>query len=229
MKKKILLIGNNDGLPGVKIDLANYKKYFKSNTGGQWNDDEIIELLNPKKDDLISLIDDLKKQNLDYAIVVFSGHGGMKRKTVLELNPDGELFSESRFENISKRQVTILDCCRAYMQNISESLNEVRLVKSFSAYAGTRARFEKRISESLSQQIKIYSCAEGEYSHDTPKGGAYSKNLIETAYSDDSEFIYFGRTHVVAAEKTTTEFKDQHPEIIQPKLLTTQQIILGIN
>lgn len=229
MKKKILLIGNNDGLPGVKIDLANYKKYFKSNTGGQWNDDEFIELLNPKKDDLITLIDSLKKQALDYVIVVFSGHGGMKRKTILELNPEGELFSETRFENISKRQVTILDCCRAYLQNISESVNEAKLIKSFSAYAGTRVRFEKRILDSLPQQIKIYSCAEGEYSHDTPKGGAYSKNLIETAYEDDSEFIYFGRTHVIASEKTTKEFKEQHPEIIQPKLLTIQQLILGIN
>ena len=228
MKKKILLIGNNDGLPGVKIDLANYKKYFKSYTGGQWNDTEIIERLNPKKDDLITLIDSLKAQNLDYVIVIFSGHGGMKRETVLEINPEGELFSESRFENISKRQVTILDCCRAISQNLSDSVNEVRMFKA-GGVIGTRERFEKRILESLQQQIKMYACAEGEYSHDTPKGGAYSKNLIESAFADDSEFIYFGRTHVTASEKTTREFKDQHPEIIQPKLLTFQQLIFGIS
>ena len=228
MKKKILLIGNNNGLPGVKIDLANYKKYFKSNTGGQWNDTEIIEQLNPTKDDLITLIGLLKDQNLDYIIVIFSGHGGMKRETVLELNPKGEKFSESRFENIAKRQVTILDCCRAISQDISESVNEVRAFKA-GGVIGTRERFEKRILESLQQQIKMYSCAEGEYSHDTPKGGVYSKNLIESAFANDTEFIYFGPTHVSASEKTTQEFKDQHPEIIQPKLLTTQQIILGIN
>lgn len=229
MKKKILLVGNTDGLPGVKVDLANYKKYFKSNTGGQWNDNEIIEKFDPKKDELIKLIDTLKAENLDYAIVIFSGHGGQKRETVLELNSDGEQFAESRFENISKKQVTILDCCRAYSQMITESINEVRLSKSFSAFVGTRQRFEKRISEALPQQIKMYSCAIGEYSHDTPKGGAYSKNLIETAYLDDSEFIYFGRTHEKAAEKTTKEFKEQNPEIIQPRLLSSQQLIFGIN
>lgn len=228
MKKKILLVGNDDGLPGVKIDIDNYKKYFKSLTGGQWIDSEIIERLNPKKDDLISLIAILKAQNLDYVIVIFSGHGGMKRKTVLELNPKGEQFSESRFENIAKRQVTILDCCRAKPQIVTESVNEVRMFKG-GGIIGTRQRFEKRISESLPQQIKLYSCAEGEYSHDTPKGGTYSKNLIETAFNDDSEFIYFGRTHVTASEKTTKEFKDQHPEIIQPRLLTSQQLIFGIN
>lgn len=228
MKKKILLLGNNDGLPGVKIDIDNYKKYFKSLTGGQWNDNEIIERLNPKKDDLISLITSLKAQNLDYVIVIFSGHGGMKRETVLELNPEGEQFSESRFENIAKRQLTILDCCRAKSQIITETVHEVRMFKG-GGIIGTRERFERRISESLAQQIKLYSCAEGEYSHDTPKGGAYSKNLIETAFNDDSEFIYFGRTHVTASEKTTKEFNEQHPEIIQPKLLTSQQLIFGIN
>ncbi len=228
MKKKILLIGNNDGLPGVKIDLLNYKTYFKSFSGGQWNDTEIIEKLNPKKDELILLIEDLKKQNLDYCIVIFSGHGGVKRETVLELNPQGEQFAESRFENISKKQVTILDCCRAYSQTLSVLLNEIKMFKA-GGTIGTRARFEKRIEEALPQIIKIYSCSLGEYSHDTPKGGEYSKNLIESAYADTSEFIYFGRTHVTASEKTTLKFKDQHPEIIQPRLLTSQQLILGIN
>ncbi len=228
MNKKVLLIGNNAGLPGVKIDLENYKKYFQSLTGGQWNDSEIVQKLNPAKDDLIALLDSYKKQNLDYLIIVFSGHGGMKRETVLELNPSGDMFAESRFENISQRQVTILDCCRAISQNLSEAVNEVRMFKS-GGLVGTRERFEKRVSLSLPQQIKIYSCAAGEYSHDTPKGGAYSKNLIESAYADKSEFIYFGNTHATAAEKTTKEFTDQHPEIIQPRLLSTQQIILGIN
>lgn len=227
MKKKILLIGNNDGLPGVKIDLENYKKYFKSFTGGQWIDSEIIEKLNPKRDELIALIDNLKSQNLDYIIVIFSGHGGMKRETLLELNSDGEIFAESRFENISRRQVTILDCCRAYPQSVTESVHEVRMFKA-GGVVGTRERFENRILKSLPQQIKMYSCAPGEYSHDTPKGGAYSKNLIEAAFADDEEFIYFGRTHVIASEKTNKEFKDQHPEIIQPKLLSTQQLIFGI-
>lgn len=229
MEKKILLIGNNDGLPGVKIDLENYKKYFLSEIGGEWYDSEIIEKLNPKKEDLIKLIDSLRTKLLDYIIVIFSGHGGMKRDTILEINPENELFSETRFENIASKQVTILDCCRTYAQNLSESVENMRFMKSFSAARGTRARFERRIREAASQQIKIYSCATGECSHDTPKGGAYSKNLLEAAYADESEYIYFGRTHVTAAEKTAKQFSDQHPEIIQPKLLTSQQLILGIN
>ncbi|MBX2899029.1 MAG: caspase family protein [Cyclobacteriaceae bacterium] len=228
MNKKALLIGNNAGLPGVKIDIENYKKYLKSMTGGQWNESEIIEKLNPPKDELVTLLDSLKNQNLDYLIIIFSGHAGMKRETILELNPAGDMFSETRFENISQRQVTILDCCRAYSSNLAETLNEVRMFKS-DGFIGTKERFNKRILEAVPQQIKIYSCSAGEYSHDTPKGGVYSKNLIEASYSDNSEFIYFGNAHVVAAEKTTKEQKNQHPEIIIPRLLTSQQLILGIN
>lgn len=227
MKKKILLIGNTNGLPGVKIDLENYKNYFKSNTGGQWYDSEIIEELDVKKDKLSSILVDLKSQELDYLIIIFSGHGGVVRDTVLELNNQYEYFSESHFNNISKRQVTILDCCRSFAPNLSESIRAMNFSKSLST--GTRQRFEKRISESSDIQIKMYSCAVGECSHDTPKGGAYSKNLIEYAYADGSEFIYFGPTHVLAAQKTTVQFKDQNPEIIIPRMLTSQQVILGIN
>ena len=86
-------------------------------------------------------------------------------------------------------------------------------------------RFEKRITEATAQQIKMYACAEGECSNDTPKGGVYSKNPLETSFADESEFIYFGRTHVTASDNTTRVFRGQHPEIIQPKLLTTQQLI----
>lgn len=229
MNKKILLVGNNDGLPGVKIDLENYKNYFKSKTGGEWREDEIIQKLNPKKDDLINLIDTLKASKLEFLIVIFSGHGGMKRDTVLELNANGELFSESRFKDISKKQVTILDCCRAYLQPLTEAVENMRRVKSFNADSSTRLRFESKIREALPQQIKIYSCAQGECSHDTPKGGAYTKNLLEQAYNDEAEFVYYGRVHVIAAEKTSGEYNDQHPEIILPRLLTSQQLILGIN
>lgn len=230
MNKRILLIGNDDGLPGVKVDLRNYKTFFKSNKGGEWYDSEIIEKINPSKDDLISKIDDLKRLNLDFVIVVFSGHGGMKRETVFELNPEGELFAESRLHNIAPKQITITDCCRAQMEDVSESLKLRNIVKSFSAYQGTRERYERRINSASPQAVKLYSCAENEVSHDTPKGGAYSKYLLESAIDNNAdEYILIGRTHTIAAEKTTKDFPDQHPEIIIPRLLTTQELIMGIN
>ncbi|WP_300686229.1 caspase family protein [Chryseobacterium sp.] len=228
MKKKILLIGNTDGLPGVKIDVQNYKAYFKSNIGGNWHNDEIIEKIDAKKTDIISTLENLKNNKLDYLIIIFSGHGGMQRSTLLAINPEEEVISELELNNICDKQVTILDCCRVYPQNISESIQNNTLTKSFSV-SGTRAKFEHRILQASPQQIKIYSCAPGESSYDTPEGGAYTKHLLETAYSDTSEFIYFGRTHEIAAKKTTSSFASQNPEIIQPRLLSASQLIFGIN
>lgn len=229
MKKRILLIGNDDGLPGVKVDLKNYRSYFKSNIGGAWEENEIIEKLNPKKDDLIRLLEILKDQSLDYLITVYSGHGGQKRSTVLELNPDGELFSETSFEKIAKRQLTILDCCRAYITPITDDIFESRRIeKAFSAY-DLRKKFEDRILQALPQEIKLYACKEGEYSYDSSEGGIYSVSLLTKAIQDKSEYIGVGVTHEKAAEITTIKHSDQHPDMVIPRLLSSQLLILGVN
>lgn len=41
MKKLAILIGNNNGLPGVKKDLYNMHEYLVSNKGGSWVKEEI--------------------------------------------------------------------------------------------------------------------------------------------------------------------------------------------
>ena len=227
MNKKILLIGNDGGLPGVKVDLENYKNYFKSNRGGKWYDSEFLKKINPRKDSLIASLDELKTEDLDYLIVIFSGHGGQKRETVLELNQASECLSETRFHGIAKRQLTILDCCRAYSEAVEESLSDM-LLRSARDGDNIRQRFEQRILSASEQQVKLYACSVGEFAYDTPEGGAYSKNLIKAAVQDNSDFIYVGQTHVSAAEETTREFDGQHPEAIQPRLLSTQQLIFGI-
>ena len=72
-------------------------------------------------------------------------HGNGSLGVLLELHSEtdfaakGEKFAESRFENIAKRQVTILDCCRAKSQTLSESINEVRMFKA-GGIIGTRER-----------------------------------------------------------------------------------------
>ena len=42
MKRIALLIGNSNGLPGVKKDIAHWIQFLESDQGGQWTDDEII-------------------------------------------------------------------------------------------------------------------------------------------------------------------------------------------
>jgi hypothetical protein len=229
MNKKILLIGNTNGLPGVKIDIANYTRFFKSLYGGNWLDTEIEPKLNPSKLELELVLSQYRSQSLDFAIVVFSGHGGQERETVLEINDKGDTVSESSLKNLANRQITIFDCCRAFPQvTVENKLNE-RMLKAFSAQVNTRAKYEKRIMEAIPQQISLYACAIGECANDTSSGGAYSKHLISRAYDLNTEFKLVGNTHEEAAVLTRREFPSQNPDAILPRCFSSQQLIFSIN
>ena len=116
MKRKAILIGNTSGLQGVKVDIFNFANYLKSNNGGAWYSSEIDELYDPPKNVLLSNIEAVKRDYPDYVVVMFSGHGGFIRSTILEINGKGESIDESALGNIAKRQLSIFDCCRSYPQ-----------------------------------------------------------------------------------------------------------------
>ncbi len=229
MRKKVLLIGNSEGLPGVKVDIENYKGFFKSNCGGDWVDFEITTKLNASKKDVISELASMKALSLDYSIIIFSGHGGQKRETLLELNSAGELLSESELKNISQRQLTIYDCCRSYAQPIMDSKSFTAILNKGLSDVSTRERYEKRIMEAIPQQVCLYACSIGEVAHDTSRGGVYSKYFLQSARNLQSSFKLVGTAHEEAATLTTADFKDQHPDAILPRCLTSQQLIISIN
>lgn len=227
MQKRILIIGNDDGLPGVKVDFENYKRFFKSNYGGEWSDVEIIEKLNVSKADLLTQLISLKAMKLDYLIVVFSGHGGQERETMLELNSKGECIAESDLKNLAHRQLNIYDCCRSYPQLLLDSVRSEMKLKLYS-FISTRLKFEKRIMEASHQQVCLYACSIGEVANDTSKGGAYSKNLINCSISDTNEYTLVGTAHEAASILTTVEFSKQHPDSVIPRYFTSQQLIIGV-
>jgi hypothetical protein len=232
MKKKVLLIGNNRGLNGVQIDLNSYRDFFKSQVGGKWNSDEIISTMNPRKSELEAMIDKLKKESLDYLIVIFSGHGGLERETVLELNSYGEEIEESKLKYIASRQVNIFDCCRS----VSESTSAIFESKSlnFSEF-NLREKYEKRIMQAIPQQISLYSCAENETSNDTPTGGIYTQCLLKAArnitgpFKTVSEIQQEARNCTIEKTKNFPPKDQQHPEAILPKCLNSQELIFSIN
>lgn len=227
MKKKILIIGNTDGLPGVKVDIEKYKDFFLSPFGGSWNETEIVEKINSPKLKILSELQLLMKFKLDYLIVIFSGHGGQKRQeTVLEINPTGELMSESELKNIANRQLNIFDCCRAYSPTETSLTSEI--LNFYASSTSTRDRYEKRIMAASHQQISLYACAVGEPARDTSQGGVYSKNLLKVSRNIVGEFKLVGTAHEEASDLTTKESPTQHPEADLVRLLSSQQLIIGI-
>jgi hypothetical protein len=233
MKKRVLLIGNNNGLEGVNVDFQNYSHFFQSKIGGEWYQSEIIPMMNPSRLALILKINELKAMVLDYLIVIFSGHGGQERETVLELNNRGETISESELKYISSRQLNIYDCCRSYPSIAEASQRSLKMFNLGGAIErSTRAMYEKRIQNSIQQQICLYACSIGETAEDTSKGGVYSSNLLEVAISikgTTESYYLVGQTHIAAKSIVKSRGYRQNPDATLPRCISTQQLIFSIN
>lgn len=227
MRKKIIIVGNTQGLIGVKVDVENYKRFFCSSYGGNWYEQEIIEKVDVSKSELLAELSRVKSLTLDYLIVIFSGHGGQERETVLEINAAGECIRESELKGLASRQLNIFDCCRAYPERLVESETKALKTRLYSAIS-TRERYEKRIMEASRQQISLYACSIGEFAHDTQRGGAYSVNLIERAAKVEGHYKLVGDAHKEAGVLTSAQYPEQHPDADLLRLTQSQQLIIGI-
>lgn len=238
MKRKALLIGNSNGLAGVKLDIANWMKFLKSEEGGQWCDKEIDVVMNPKKSDILSRIANIKASSPDFVIVVFSGHGAYQRKavgeqTILEIN-NNEVIGENDLIGIALRQISVFDCCRGVSAEVlSESQKEVG---AFSKVGSVRPYYEKRIMEAMPQQIRLYACAIGESAMDTERGGIYTNQLLycSSSFLEGEDYRLVAKAHRAAAEGTRSAAlcskHTQNPDaIFQPECQPEQQLIIGIN
>jgi len=236
MRRKAILIGNTSGLEGVNIDLISFDRFLKSDHGGAWENDEIEIFKNPSKAFLLGRIGQIKTDKPDYAIVMFSGHGGQIRETILEINGNEEQIPESALFDLSQRQLNIFDCCRCVPETIEKAADSRMKLASFteSNKLMIRARYNNRIREAIPQLSRLYSCAIGQSSYDSPSGGIYLNNLINSAIQITSAFKTVGVAHEEAAGPTflssmTKPHGLQKPESILPKCLTSQSLIISLN
>ena len=236
MKRKALLIGNSNGLAGVKLDLSNYVKFLTSDFGGRWYNSEIVIKMNPTKKDILNTIATIKNENPDFAFVAFSGHGAYHRTTILELNKDGEYIFETDLIGISKRQITILDCCRNVVElSLTERFEKGGVIAFSDSQNNIRLRYERRIMQAIEQQIILYACSINESSLDTEEGGLYTKNLLGSSKPlNNVSYKLVGDTHEEAALKTRTFAWNSHrhiqnPAAVLPRCLTPLQLIFSIN
>lgn len=237
MKRRALLIGNSRGLQGVKKDIVNFQTFLMGRYGGAWEKGEILIEMNPSLDNLYCKIDLIKKEKNDFVIVMFSGHGGYQRDTVLEINGKGEYIHENELIGLASRQISIFDCCRAmekYEKGI-ESLHEAKLFSIYDSVDNIRQRYEERIMKAIPQQDRLYACKIGQCANDASDGSGayYLKNLIKYAKAIDDAYGLVGDVHEDAAQDTTNEVKIKENEVQEPvaslpKCLSSQQLIISI-
>lgn len=242
MKRKALIIGtpgdgvHNKKLPGVEVDLANYRRYLMSPLGGAWTDIEIVMMHSPTSQQIQEKLKTLRE--VDYAFVSFSGHGGYNtstRSTHLELGPT-DLFDSRLMKIGAPKQTVVLDCCRErYTPGIFESLIVRASLESLSEGLDPqkcRAAFDAHIGRCLPASIVLNACDIDETAGDDPQlGGLYSASLIEAAEDFAKEahhrtswgnaILDVPDAHARAAQKVRNESDSrQNPTINQPRVST---------
>ncbi|MFN3985143.1 MAG: caspase family protein [Rhodocyclaceae bacterium] len=200
-----------------------------------WLPPEIVELRNPSRQELLGRIKLLKSESIDYAFVLFSGHGGHAHQTVLELNADGETINESELWNIAPRQITIYDCCRARIQEqVVKSFAMDDLSDSIVRRDDLRARYEERIMEAIPQQVRLYACSVSQSAYDLGNGAVYLGHLLSSAAAIAPDLLFktvesaHEQAYPLTISTAAGEGYQQNPDAVLPKCLTQQQLILAI-
>ncbi|MGN0729737.1 caspase family protein [Treponema sp.] len=234
MKRYSVLLGHADGELSTPLDLSKIKNFLMSAKGGAWFESEIFCKTNISYKELISLIAGIKASEFDYVFFYFSGHGGYKRNTIIELNPKGETIAENFLSKLAVRQLSIYDCCRLKDETLQESMEST---KNFSALREDitviRFLYEKRIMSALPQQMTLYSCRVDESSYDFGEGGIYTTHLLKSAKNFSDSYLLASQAHADAYQPTIDEAdlhgESQHPDFFMPKYSSSQQLIFAIN
>lgn len=192
MRKHIWIIGNDDPACGVSVDIDNYCDYFKSARGGCWNDEEITISRDISTAECMRGIAYFKRQNFDFFILVFSGHGGIVRgtdDTTMILTRDGRnTITESEFDGISSRQLNILDCCRDYYTPTAMIKASRAIMLLNSATLGDRNSirtiYDRKIAQSAVSDYRMYACSAGERARGSSgSGGVFTSVLLAISKS----------------------------------------------
>lgn len=238
MRRKALLIGNSRGLAGVKRDMVNFSNFLTGLYGGAWKkEEEIVMMMNPTLVVLRNKLNAIKTERNDFVIVLFSGHGGYQRGTVLEINEHEETIYDNELMGLASRQISIFDCCRA-MCDYTEKGKAIFERKTFSMKDSVdtlRLRYEQRIMQGIPQQNVLYACKIGQcaWDHDDGTGAYYLNNLIKYAQNNTGTYGLVGNVHEDATQATTREVFRDHKELQEPvaslhKCLSSQQLIISM-
>lgn len=200
IKRKALIVGNTEGETGVSVDIINYMSFLTSVAGGAWEPSEINVLYNPTHDDVIVDLCLFERQNLDYFMFIFAGHGGFSKQhndNIMELSVQDDVsedLKESETLDIAPRQLNILDCCRCYcneemVKQANESINASMQMTNYRTLA--RQLYDHQIMKSCGGTSSLYACSINEEAKgDSVKGGIFSNALLDMSGFRPENRIY---------------------------------------
>jgi hypothetical protein len=185
--RKAILIGcPGDGitsryLGGVEKDLRNMKKFVMSTKGGSFDEDEVVTLLNPTVNLVLTKIQALRA---DYVLVYFSGHGftRLDKRRMIALR-DGNI-TDLELLNSSPRQLVLVDACRTQQQISGLSgipIDNESAIDHFDE-ASTHDYFSELIALSSVGKLIVHATQHGKASIDnSARGGLFTQALLHVS------------------------------------------------
>ena len=217
MKKRCLLIGAPDAiiLKGVQKDIASMYQFLRSNTGGAWEDNEIIKIENPPKNELQGLLQENKYY--DFVFILFSGHGGtspIDKKGYACVNEKEEMIRIDELVNKAEKEIVIFDSCRSPLTSpflkFSESMEAVRALRTL-----YRSKYEQKIEQAEKGFILLFASSYGEPANQTDDGGIFTQSLINAGTlvkNGRKNLMDINEAFLIAKEDVKAKYNQQNPD-----------------
>lgn len=180
--RKAIVVGSPGSgasqLQGVQADVNGYVAFLCSDAGGAWETAEITVLVNPTRVALEKALGVL----VDYGATIFAGHGECRSAVDGIWINDSEFFPVRSFVTRARRQVTIVDSCRAVTVERFDQVESLRKMSAGiqSGYRATcRSFFDREASRAEEGRSILWSCSPGQAAGESAKGGYFSQELLD--------------------------------------------------
>lgn len=227
MKRFALLIEasevpNQTKLPGAVADIQGFSTWLKTQSGGLWRKEEIVDLHTPTVASVKSAI--RLAGSVDYAFVAFSGHGFHAKE--LDLTKaclrDGDMSIRDLFPTADRGSI-VVDACRNVMPEIFEETIQMSLVRESRFAKASVARdyrkdFDVAVANAEKGYTFLYSCDLNESAGESPRGGYFSRYMLEAGLAfaekhiDGTSWLSMSNAFDRASQSTTARNKLQHPQ-----------------
>lgn len=207
VRRALLIMSQEDDIPGVAIDRENWKNHLRSPAGGAWQDHEFAVCNKPTSTQLSMALS--WTSSADYTFIAFSGHGSARSETdtVLDIN-DKDTVSSTKLVTQAARQTLILDCCRKLPQR---RFTEARAINSISmdSYKDpelARLRFDQHLRSCDPFRVQLNGCDVDQTAGESDSsGGFYTSALIRAAQATPAGTILGIREAHQAARRAVME------------------------
>lgn len=187
MRRFAYLLANNDGLPGIKKDMEDYRSFLMGCSGGAWDPGEIVSRYNISLATLQVDLSAIRAEHYDYVVFYYSGHGDWKRETRLYINEKDECIAEGSVVGLAPRQLSIFDCCRVSSSSATKGLTEVfdeAITNDSVRRNWARSKFDNLVMGVPAQEVRLYACKLNQCAFATENGSLYTQALLSVASAE---------------------------------------------